>query len=374
MSSNFGTPLNPISIPGDPVITASINAFSTYTLGYGAIGSTVFIVGSGNGTLVLPKVASTYKGYGSFTSVLNTTMYPTTINAYSGDTILKGYTSVTTFVLPAGEWVRLFNKGGTQWVADTFFSKVNASGGTMTGQLYLPAMDPSWYDDNAASTRYVKDLLTVRAYAPLSSPSFTGTPVTPTPTPLSRSGQVANDISLTYTAPPGMIGMFAMGFAPTGWLKANGAVVPISSYQDLATNIYVGDAYNSDLNQTYGYKCTSSDGLTRSTSGTYIKIPDFRGEFPRFLDDGKGVDTGSGTTRPLREYQAFQLANHGHGLQLAVQGGSNSGPRDVLASSDRGGNTPNVFMNLQSVVVNGGTHNNSESRPRNVALLACIKY
>lgn len=91
--------------------------------------------------------------------------------------------------------------------------------------------------------------------------------------------------------------------------------------------------------------------------------PDLRWEFIRWLDSGRWVDSG----RTLASLQSDSIKNHRH---YATPASNNS----VI------GNTPdygNTLMNLdvQSTIrttwdmVNGWT----ETRPRNVALLYCVK-
>ncbi|MBI5400493.1 MAG: phage tail protein [Candidatus Yonathbacteria bacterium] len=85
------------------------------------------------------------------------------------------------------------------------------------------------------------------------------------------------------------------------------------------------------------------------TSGT----PDLRGEFARGLDSGRGVDAG----RTLGSAQADMLKSHTHSLNSGVWNGT--GPYAE----------PPVGSYSSFTGATGGT----ETRPRNVALLACIK-
>ena len=73
-----------------------------------------------------------------------------------------------------------------------------------------------------------------------------------------------------------------------------GQTVAIASYPDLAAAIYCGDANNASA--THCYKSTDSGGVTHSTAGTYITLPDFRGVVPRGKDTG-GVHDPLGNTR-----------------------------------------------------------------------------
>lgn len=137
----------------------------------------------------------------------------------------------------------------------------------------------------------------------------------------------------------GMIAHFPLSSAPTGWLKANGAAVSRATYAKLFAR----------LGTLFG----------AGNGSTTFNLPDLRGEFVRGLDDGRGVDAG----RALGSAQADALKSHTH--TLATNGASN-------------GNNSNYFLggaeysapSTATTAATGGT----ETRPRNVALLACIKY
>ncbi|WP_430624210.1 tail fiber protein [Pseudomonas entomophila] len=196
---------------------------------------------------------------------------------------------------------------------------------------------------------------------------------------------------LDNQVPAGAIVYFAALNAPPGYLKANGAQVSRTTYAKLLAAIgTVGGA---------------GDGSTT------FNVPDLRGEFVRGTDDGRGVDAG----RLLGTIQYSQNLSHTHvGVTDAI--GSHS--HTVSGSTNTtGSHTHNVNMGGNDVAgyrpaitapgadgimtagaisaagdhahwfsatsdVNGAhAHNLSiyydggtESRPRNIALLACIKY
>ena len=180
-------------------------------------------------------------------------------------------------------------------------------------------------------------------------------------------------------ASAGMIGYFARNSAPVGYLKANGAAINATTYANLATAIYVGDTLNPTA--LFGYKCTDplNPTTTRSTSGSYIVIPDLRGEFIRGWDDARGIDTG-------REFGSAQK-----GTLVGGYDNDNSfaeiGILPNKATRDYGGDSitnPSEY-GITEVVWGAGISRNIWStsfvnhwytitRPRNIALLACIKY
>lgn len=143
---------------------------------------------------------------------------------------------------------------------------------------------------------------------------------------------------------PGAIQYYAMSTPPTGWLKANGALVSRTTYAALFSAIGV----------TYG----AGDGTTT------FQLPDLRGEFIRGWDDGRGVD--SGRTFGTAQGGAIQAHNHNTSPFLGSINFSRAGfdPGGLAFLTSEAGGT---FGTVSST---GG----NETRPRNVALLACIKY
>lgn len=142
--------------------------------------------------------------------------------------------------------------------------------------------------------------------------------------------------------PAGAIQFFAMSTTPSGWLKANGAAVSRTTYATLFAAI--------------GTVFGVGDGSTT------FNLPDLRGEFVRGFDDGKGTDSG----RAFGSSQAGQMPSHTHTQEISnsTAGGLNRGAGSIGAFLQYSGTTTAA----------GGTENSSENRPRNIALLACIKY
>lgn len=116
---------------------------------------------------------------------------------------------------------------------------------------------------------------------------------------------------------------------------------------------------------------------------TTFNLPDLRGEFVRGWDDARGVDTG----RALGSAQASQNLAHNHTgtadsagahTHTVVGVAQGSSPTTQIGSSSSGGttfttgNTSSAGAHTHTLTIanNGGT----EARPRNVALLACIKF
>lgn len=163
------------------------------------------------------------------------------------------------------------------------------------------------------------------------------------------------------TVAPGAVLPFARATAPDGWLKANGAAVSRSTYSALFAAI--GTAFG------------AGDGTTT------FNVPDLRGEFVRGLDDGRGIDSGRTLSATA---QASQNLAHTHTTDL--QGAHThpvraiSGTEDGLHFSDDNSNPANgLHANTSTSSAGAHTHTaqssgGTEARPRNIALLACIKY
>lgn len=145
----------------------------------------------------------------------------------------------------------------------------------------------------------------------------------------------------TDGTPAGAVMAFARSTAPAGWLKANGSAISRTTYSALFAAI----------GTTFG----------AGDDSTTFNLPDMRGEFIRGWDDGRGVDSGRG----FGSVQADMIGAHTH----TVKEGSNQpgGSGETLASGDD--YTKTVAYNSTS-----GSTGGAETRPRNLALLMCIKF
>jgi len=155
--------------------------------------------------------------------------------------------------------------------------------------------------------------------------------------------QDAIDEVLATSAPPGALMHFSMNTPPTGWLKANGAEISRTTYSDLF------DA----IGTTFG----AGDGSTT------FEIPDLRGEFLRGWDDGRGVDSG----RSFGTAQSDQFRSHSHSPYRGRTITNGTQNREWLVGGSDGAVINNTRGGLSST---GG----NETRPRNIAMLACIKF
>lgn len=173
----------------------------------------------------------------------------------------------------------------------------------------------------------------------------------------------------------GMVAYFAMPTPPPGWLKANGAAMSRTVYARLFARIGV----------------THGPGNGTST----FNLPDGRGEFMRGWDDGRGVDvsrvlgsaqaaanaahihavTDPGHTHTVNDPSHFHNVSSAMGNSVAPgHGGFAVGPQefgDVRSTALYAASNVSLYAAYSGVSVQS---QGSEGRPRNLALLCCIRY
>jgi microcystin-dependent protein len=189
--------------------------------------------------------------------------------------------------------------------------------------------------------------------------SVSSTSTTTIATP--NSVKTAYDLAIA-TPPSGSIIWYAANAAPTGYLKANGALISRTTYANLFAAI----------GTTFGV----GDGSTT------FAVPDLRGEFARGWDDARGVD--SGRAFGSAQAQDYKSHNHsindpGHSHDSGVGGffavgttGVSTNLQVSTAAASQGQFVSTTGSNFTGITIqnNGGT----ETRPRNIALLAIIKF
>lgn len=157
--------------------------------------------------------------------------------------------------------------------------------------------------------------------------------------------------NLPLGVPAGSVFWFGKSTAPTGYLKANGAAVSRTTYADLFTAI----------GTTFG----------TGNGSTTFNLPDLRGQFLRGWDDGRGIDSGRG----FGSVQLDALQNHGHDLLYPYTGAYGPGNLNTALETQLvNGILRNYATDLKENGTGGTPRVSTETRPRNVALLACIKF
>jgi microcystin-dependent protein len=157
------------------------------------------------------------------------------------------------------------------------------------------------------------------------------------------NGSVTSDKlnSAVIFVPSGGIMAFAMNSEPSGWLAANGSAVSRTLYAALFAAI----------GTTYG----AGDGSTTFT------LPDLRGYFVR----GSGTNSDGAASGTFGGKQADSFADHNHTINSGQQNGSSNG----CGANNTYQKANDYACGLGATGSSGGT----ETRPKNIAMLYCIK-
>jgi len=153
--------------------------------------------------------------------------------------------------------------------------------------------------------------------------------------------QITAMIAQASALPVGAMIGFPVDKVAPGFLELDGSVKSVAMYPDLAT--FLGGAFNK-----------GDEG-----AGNF-RLPESRGEFLRGWDHGRGVDAG----RAMSSYQLDMLKSHTHEYSpMRGSGVVNSVSNKVSAQSD---------ANADNGATTGAT-GGVETRPRNLAVMWCIK-
>lgn len=240
----------------------------------------------------------------------------------------------------------------------------------------------------------------------------TGLAITSDGTMSATGATQTNSVSASFGAYVGQVSFHPSGNVPVGWIKANGGILNRTTYADLWEYAKASGNIVPEASWVAG-KFSYGDG--DANSGTTFRIPDLRGEFIRGWDDGRGIDSGRdiGTwqdsdnkshthtssitgshshTTDTAGSHTHSVSDPGHRHTAMIQGGgyshtvSNVGdqpyytlPGSVSASTTgisiqaagaHSHTVSSVGDHSHTIGSTGGT----ESKPRNVALVACICY
>ncbi len=250
-------------------------------------------------------------------------------------------------------WVPINNYGVTQ-ITMTSGSIVMSSlqaakdriiiSGTLTANVNLifPAWIKSWVVHNNCTGNFT---ITCR--------TASGTGVVVIPGLVSRLFcDGVNMSDETYNPNNDMVGMvapFAANSAPTGWLAADGSLVSRITYARLFSRI----------GTTFG----AGDGTST------FALPDMRGEFVRGWDNGRGVDAG----RAFGSWQKGSVIVGDDGVAGDNVASYNVADKTTVGL-DLGGSEQYPISTVAATqsTLRGNTFY-GYSRPRNYALLYCIK-
>jgi len=175
--------------------------------------------------------------------------------------------------------------------------------------------------------------------------------------PYAEGGQTRRTPVANFGVPVGAVFHLATSTVPVGYLKCNGDTVPNGNgtVQGITADF---SALYSVLSNTYG---------------ALGRLPDLRGEFIRGFDDGRGIDP----SRAIGSNQVDAFQGHRHAL-VTGHWGANTPNHDsnwLTRINNINENTRDNYAGDEfNNGVNGIPRTASETRPRNVALMAVIKY
>ena len=228
---------------------------------------------------------------------------------------------------------------------DTTSMTIAANGGVTFSEV------PSLPDNTVETADVQDDAITLAKMAGLTRGSiiYGNANGDPTALPIGTGVLTGDGTDVSWAAatgvPAGAVIYHAANTAPTGFLKANGAAVSRTTYTALFAAI----------GTTFGV----GDGAST------FNVPDLRGEFLRGWDDSRGIDSG----RSFSSAQTDDLKAHDHTQRPATSAG-----RHFHIYSYSGGTWPSERDGNVIGGANTGSTGGSETRPRNISLLACIKY
>ena len=257
---------------------------------------------------------------------------------------------------------------------DTWGTKLNANWDSIDSTLYAAltgstAIAPnltagSWQIGGTAVTATAAEVNALDGSTATTADLNKLADVTATAAEINTTGGVTSPIQAQLDAldtlitdqgvPAGAVQAFARNTAPTSWLKADGAAVSRTTYATLFAAI----------GTTFG----AGDGSTT------FNLPDLRGEFLRGWDDGRGVDGGrifgSAQGDAIRNITGVitDIRVRLNGIYTAS--GAFSGATGTTSGDAFAGSAPtaNFTFDASQQVPTAG-----ENRPRNMALLYCIK-
>jgi len=149
--------------------------------------------------------------------------------------------------------------------------------------------------------------------------------------------------------PAGSVIAYPSTSAPGGYLECNGAALSRTTYSDLFAVI----------GTTYG----------AGNGSTTFNIPDLRGEFIRGFDNGRGVDGGRAIgTEQISQANSIENIETGGGSfnEPGVSNIPDDGNSSEWVRSGQGGGSSFITIRAKKKGV--------ETRPRNIAMMYCIKY
>lgn len=176
-------------------------------------------------------------------------------------------------------------------------------------------------------------------------------------------------------AVPGEIVGYPSDTLPSGarLIKLQGQAVALADYPRLA-NVYVGDPDNPTAAEFFRCTNPANPYTSRSTSGAYFKLPDYRGRFLRGRDAGALYDP-DGAVREYGDTQGCTVEEHYHdhlyvGSTEVKTTALKTFPVGLDTVLDLGGSGTAA----KTGHVDASTPTSAETRPVNQCVTWCIRY
>lgn len=345
-----------------------------------------YLVGNGTATMTSKTPGQVFNDIGVMDAI-NSRFVSFGIGTLSAG---NGIEDLDDAMRPAGLYYTR-NKGPKNWLGDGFLlHRVYGNAGFQLGNVYGSGV---LQFRERAQGAWLKPI----TLANLDSPAFTGAPTAPTPEAGDNSARIATTAFVAgnslrkcpasalpttdvgpvfvvefgeiwgwvstpnytgYRSPNcGQIAYFATDQVPMGWLRANGTEASRTAFGGMFSVL--------------GTRFGVGNGVT--TFG----LPDLRGEFIRGWDDGRLVDPGRvlGTAQAATAIRMLIDNYVGYPVGTLAVGMRNVDGILYGAGSDNATVGSDSTFYVASTATRGGANDNTAYfvRPRNVALLACIK-
>jgi microcystin-dependent protein len=170
-----------------------------------------------------------------------------------------------------------------------------------------------------------------------------------------------NLVTTIQTMFVGTISYFPSVTAPTGWLALSGQIVSRAEYSNLWS--FANNSGNI-VADTSWVSLSAYGAFTTGDLSTTFRIPDLRGHFVR----GSGTHTDGTAAGTFGRKQDDDFKSHTH-TTPTTNGIAQSPGREVGVQSGTGFDYVDFYGPMPTGAV-GGT----ETRPKNIVLLACIKH
>lgn len=281
-------------------------------------------------------------------NIYHNNVWETTQNTVAGVATLSSTTPITLGGTASDPVVGVSNASNSALGVVRLATQSEANTGTSTTAALTPGTLTNAIDNYLPAASDVQAGVVELA---TSAEIIAGTETDKAMTPAAYAASVS---SLGIGNPPGTVITFAGSTAPTGYLACSGQQVDRVTYADLFAAI--------------GTVFGVGDGTTT------FNLPDLRGEFVRGWDNGRGIDSGrafGSTQNSANLAHSHTITDPGHQHNATLTDDT----RNVADGGVTGGNVPTTAVTDNAVTgITVDSDGGTEARPRNIALLYCIKF